>query len=140
MIFGENRAELRQAYCDAWQKCIAGRPLSPLEAQLAAVVEEHPEYQEAVLSEDKETDFPVEEGKINPFLHMGLHLSIRDQVKMDRPAGIKAVFDKLSAKIGSAHHAEHRMFDALAETLWEAQQRRSPPDETAYVQRLRRLY
>ena len=44
MIFGQDRNELRQMYADAWQKRVAGKVLSPLEAQIAQVVEEHPEY------------------------------------------------------------------------------------------------
>jgi hypothetical protein len=70
---------------------------------------------------------------------MGLHLGIREQVATDRPAGIATVFSGLAAKIGDPHKAEHQMIDALAETLWEAQRNNQPPDETAYIERLRKL-
>ena len=131
MIFGENREALRAAYRDAWEKHAAGQVLTPLEAQIAAVVEEHPEYHPEVRSPDSSEP-------TNSFLHMGLHLALRDQIKMDRPAGIAAEFTRLLALHGNAHAAEHRMFDALSETLWEAQERRGPPDENAYLERLRR--
>ena len=138
MIFGQNRNELRKMYADAWQKRSDGQVLSPLEAQIAQVVEEHPEYHGAVTG-DLDKDFAVEGGQTNPFLHMGLHLGIREQVATNRPAGIAAVFKALAARLGDPHEAEHRMIDCLAETLWESQRHTQPPDEAAYLEKLRRL-
>jgi len=138
VIFGQDRNELRAMYATAWQKHCDGDVLSPLEAQIAQVIADHPEYHTSV-SGDLERDFTVEGGKINPFLHMGLHMGIREQVATNRPAGIASVFGDLAAKTGDAHVAEHRMIDCLAETLWEAQSENRPPDESLYLQRLRQL-
>lgn len=138
MIFGQDRAELRAMYAAAWHKRESGVPLSPLEAQIAEVVAEHPQYI-ACLSDAIERDYTVERGETNPFLHMGLHLGIRDQVATDRPIGIRKVFEKLAANAGNGHAAEHRMIDCLAEVLWEAQRNNQPPDEVSYLERLRRL-
>ncbi len=139
MIFSNDRGELRRMYRTAWQKRVDGLPMSPLEAQIADVVELHPEYQAAVASEDIDRDFTPEGGQTNPFLHMGLHLGLREQLSTNRPAGIVAVFGALSEKLGDAHDAEHRMIDCLAETLWEAQSSNQPPDEKQYLEKLRRL-
>ena len=138
MIFSRDRSELRRMYVTAWQKHLDGGVLSPLENQIARVVAEHPEYHDAITG-DVQRDFAVEGGQINPFLHMGLHLGIREQVATDRPPGIAAVFCALAARSGDAHAAEHRMIDCLAETLWEAQRAASAPDEAAYLERLRQL-
>jgi hypothetical protein len=138
LIFGQDRNELRQMYADAWKKHTDGALLSPLEAQIAHVIEEHPEYHDALVG-DLGRDYAVEDGQANPFLHMGLHLGIREQVATNRPAGIAAVFEALAARLGDAHVAEHRMIDCLAEALWEAQRSNRPPDEAAYLERLRRL-
>lgn len=138
MIFGQDRGELRQMYASAWQKHCDKGVLSPLEMQIAQVVEDHPEYHEAVTG-DLEQDFSVEGGKTNPFLHMGLHLGIREQVATNRPAGIASAFQSLAAKIGDSHAAEHRMIDCLAETLWEAQRQNQAPDEAIYLEQLRQL-
>lgn len=43
------------------------------------------------------------------------------------------------ARTGANHAAEHRLIECLAETLWEAQRDRVPPDEQAYLERVRRL-
>ncbi len=126
-------------YVEAWQKSQAGQVMSPLEAQIAAVVDEHPEYQSVLLPDALESDFTPEGGKSNPFLHMGLHLAIREQVATDRPAGIAAVHQKLTQRTGDVHRAEHRMIDCLAESLWESQRSNQPPDESVYLERLQRL-
>jgi len=139
VIFGQDRDQLRQMYVTAWRKHEAGGPMSPLEAQIADVVALHPEYHDALEPGRLDSDFTVEGGKTNPFLHMGLHLGLREQIATNRPAGIREVFEALAARSGDAHAAEHRMIDCLAETLWESQSRNLPPDEAAYLERLRRL-
>jgi hypothetical protein len=131
-------------YIDAWRKSAAGEIMSPLEAQIAQVVSDHPEYQEMLTPEALEESFTPEGGKTNPFLHMGLHLAIRDQVATNRPPGIAAIFKDLVAKAGDPqagdpHVAEHKMVDCLAETLWEAQGRNAAPDEQQYIERLNNL-
>jgi hypothetical protein len=139
MIFGQDRNELRKMYAEAWKKQLAGQPMSPLELQIAAVVAQHPEYHDAVTGGDLDRDYTPEGGRTNPFLHMGLHLGIREQVATDRPAGIAKIYEALAARDGDPHAAEHRMIECLAETLWEAQSANRAPDEALYLERLRRL-
>jgi hypothetical protein len=70
---------------------------------------------------------------------MGLHLGLREQLATNRPAGIVQEHARLTRRMASAHAAEHRMVDALAETLWEAQRAGRAPDEQASLERQRRL-
>ena len=139
MIFGQDKNELRQMYIDAWRKSQLGDLLSPLEAQIAGVIEDHPEYQ-AMMSEDMiDASFTPEGGQTNPFLHMGLHLAVREQVATDRPPGVAALFNAILVRTGDSHATEHKVLECLAETLWEAQSNNAMPDEQAYLERLRRL-
>jgi hypothetical protein len=139
---GQNRDQLRRMYLDTWRKFSAHAPLEPLEAQVAAVIAEHPEYiawlesgEDALVAE-----FTPQGGRQNPFLHMGLHLAIRDQVATDRPVGVTSIHAALAKRLGDAHAAEHAMLESLAETLWEAQRNNTgAPDEQAYLERLRKL-
>jgi len=126
-------------YIDAWQKSQAGDILTALETQISQVVADHPEYQAMLTSEMLDEPFTPEQGETNPFLHMGLHLAIREQLATDRPPGIAALIRKLQQKTGDRHIAEHRALDCLAETLWEAQRNNTMPDEQAYMERLRQL-
>ncbi len=139
MIFGQDRGELRKMYQEAWRKRESGAPMSPLEAQIADVIALHPEYHDAVLSEDLNRDYLPEGGQSNPWLHMGLHLGLREQVATDRPPGIRKVWDRLLQRAIDPHDAEHQMVECLAETLWEAQSNNSAPDERAYLERLNKL-
>ena len=89
----QSRDELRRVYVEAWRKRRAGLPVEPLEAQVADVIALHPEYHAALERSDAalERDYTPEGGQSNPFLHMGLHLAVRDQIATDRPAGTTIV-------------------------------------------------
>jgi hypothetical protein len=136
----QGRDGLRRMYVEAWRKHVESRPLEPLEDQIVRVLEQHPEYQPAVASVDAaQRDFTPEGGETNPFLHMGLHLAIREQVATNRPPGIADVYRKLCARTGDVHAAEHRMIDCLGEAMWRSQRSGLPADEAAYLEALRRL-
>ncbi len=139
MIFGEDRTELRQMYLTAWEKRQSGRPLTPLEDGIAAVIAEHPEYHSALTDKGLDKDFNPDDGTPNPYLHMGLHLGIREQISTNRPAGIFSIFNKLSEQLGNIHDAEHRMIECLAEAIWSAQRDGRAPDEVAYFKKLNAL-
>ena len=139
MIFGSDRNELRQMYVDAWRKSCAGELMSPLEAQIAQVIQDHPEYQAVITAETLDESYTPAGGKTNPFLHMGLHLAVREQIATNRPAGIAEVFELLLTQTGDRHAAEHRALDCLAEALWTAQNNNTAPDEQAYLESLRHL-
>ena len=138
---GQNRDQMRRMYLEAWHKFSAREPLEPLQAQLAAVIAEHPEYVAWLEAGEQalSAEFTPEGGRENPFLHMGLHLAIREQVATNRPAGIAEIHQKLSQRLGDAHAAEHAMLEPLAEALWDAQRQGRVPDEQAYLERLRKL-
>ncbi len=138
MIFGNDRNELRAMYIDAWQRAQRGETLTPLQAQIAAVIQEHPEYH-ALLAGFAAGDAIDTDLEPNPFLHMGLHLAIREQVATDRPSGIRAAFAALAAQVGDAHTAEHRCAEVLGETLWQAQADGKAPDERAYLAGVQKL-
>jgi len=139
MIFGQDRQELRRMYADAWRKAREGSVLSPLEAQIAEVIADHPEYHGAVTGDHPDRSYAPDDGRTNPFLHMGLHLALRDQVATDRPPGIRAAFQAIASRAPDQMDAEHRAIECLAETLWEARTQNRAPDEQQYLERLKRL-
>jgi hypothetical protein len=139
VIFSSDRHALRRRFIEAWHKARAGGVMEPLEVQIAEVIAEHPEYQallervEAAL----DRDYLPETGETNPFLHMALHIAVREQLATDRPAGINHAFHALLAECSERHAAEHLMLECLAETLWSAQRAGRAPDEGAYLERIR---
>jgi len=141
MFESTSRADLRRRYLEAWRKRSARSPLEPLEAQIAAVIEAHPDYVPVLEAGENAlaAEFTPETGRENPFLHMGMHLAIREQVGTDRPHGIADIHARLVRALASEHAAEHAMMEALGETLWEAQRAGAAPDEKGYLARLNRI-
>jgi hypothetical protein len=119
---------------------LARAPLTPLEATIVDVVGAHPEYQALVSDQQAAVSFEpsIAPDAENPFLHMGLHLAVRDQLVVDRPPGVRAVHRLLQARYGDLHRAEHVLMEALGETLWQAQRDGHPPDEASYLALARR--
>jgi hypothetical protein len=111
-----------------------------MEALIADVIESHPEYHG--LLEDSEAtrqrDYSPDEGQTNPFLHMGMHIALREQAGADRPTGINEINQKLIAKLGQ-HDAEHAMMECLGQALWQAQRDNKAPDEAVYLECLKLL-
>lgn len=139
-MFGQNRQQLRQMYHDVWQKKQANEPLSALEAMLAQVISEHPEYHKIFNNDASlQQEYFVEDGQTNPFLHMGLHISLHEQISTDRPVGIRKTYQQLQAKFGDSHETEHHMMECLTESLWLAQKNNLPPSESDYLTALQKL-
>jgi hypothetical protein len=141
MFYGQTPTETRQFFFLSWSKYNQKQPLTPLEQQLAAVILDHPEYHSLLNNPDAnlEKNYFPELGETNPFLHMGLHLAIREQVSTDRPPGIHVIFNELTKKTQDPLTAEHDMMTCLAESLWQAQRHQSMPDEAAYLNACRQL-
>jgi hypothetical protein len=139
-VGGHTREQLRQSYADAWRKRLARSPLTPLESMIADVIELHPEYHTIVEDLKTAMSFEADTAGVaeNPFLHMGLHLAVREQISIDRPPGIRELLHVLQARLGDAHDAEHALMQALAEALWEAQRDGRAPDERHYLELARR--
>ena len=139
-MFGQNRQQLRQMYHDVWQKSQANESLSALESMVAQVIREHPEYHKIFNSDASlQQEYFVEDGNTNPFLHMGLHISLHEQISTDRPAGIRQAYQQLQAKFANAHETEHHMMECLTESLWLAQRNNQPPSESDYLTALKKL-
>jgi hypothetical protein len=141
LLFGTDRNRIRRYFGEVWRKHIEGQPLEPLERIIAGVIGAHPEYQTVLTGAEEALtrDYLPELGETNPFLHLGMHIAIQEQLRSDRPPGIVPVYEQLCQRYGDSHAAEHQMMECLGETLWEAQRNGAEPDADAYLQRLRRL-
>lgn len=141
MFYGETVQDTRQLFFSSWRKYRQNEVLYPLEQQIVDVILMHPEYHHILESSNGPKDqayFP-ELGQTNPFMHMGFHLAIRDQIAMDRPAGITAIYQQLITKYADVATVEHLLMEHLAECLWQAQRTQSMPDEEKYLQACQQL-
>jgi uncharacterized protein DUF1841 len=142
MLFaGQDRDAMRNAWRTAWARHLERLPLAPLQAQMVEVMALHPEYHpqlsaSAGLAPGVRED---PEAASDAFLHLGLHLALREQLSTGRPAGIVQIHRRLSARLNDIHQAEHRMMDVLEQALWQAQRDGRMPDEALYLAALHRL-
>lgn len=141
MFYGDKVQDTRQMFYSSWHKYRQKQVLVPLEQQIVNVIIDHPEYHALLdkpLADNNEAYFP-EMGLTNPFLHMGLHLAVRDQIVLDKPAGVFAIYQALLKKYLDNLMVEHMLLESFAECLWTAQRNRCEPDEQQYFQALKRL-
>ncbi|MEM7540273.1 MAG: DUF1841 family protein [Pseudomonadota bacterium] len=136
-MFVENRDDARRFFYQVWSKVANAEPLEPLENLVAEVIRAHPEYQ-ALLTDPSSTKHDFTDG-VNPFLHLGLHIALIEQLQTDRPTGILQIFKTLSERYGDPHQAEHQMMTCLAGQLQQASERGIAPDPAAYLTELERL-
>ena len=139
-MFTPDRNDVRKFFAEAWQKHLARLPVSALEAMAVDIVLLHPEYQQmlATTTAALEGEFSVEQGAMNPFLHLSLHLAVEEQLSIDQPRGLHAAFMRILDKSGDRHAALHAVLDCLGETVWRSQREGRPMDAEAYLDCVRR--
>ena len=139
-MFVESRDQSRQFFFTVWEKLSRSEALSPLEALIAGVIRAHPEYHRVLGQGERALERDFGGGETNPFLHMGLHVALIEQLQTDRPAGIMAVYRQLLQQNShDVHGLEHRLMEILAAVLWAANQRGALPDEQDYLARVRAM-
>jgi len=138
-MFDPSRDQARQFFVESWRKHKNREVLTQLEIIAADLIADHPEYQALLDNPDGiQKDFSVDDGQINPFLHLSLHLAIEEQLSINQPPGIREAFEQCQARHGDRHAALHDVLEALGETIWRAQRDKAPLDGLAYVEAVRR--
>lgn len=140
-MFATDRASLREVFFRAWHGYRENRTLEGVESVIVDVALRHPEYHAMLDTGDASAprDYHAALGETNPFMHMGLHIAVAEQLSIDQPPGVRGYYQRLSAQLPDPHAAEHAMMECLTETLWQSQQSSQPLDQIAYLRCLERL-
>lgn len=118
--------EYRVFFLQAWKKHLQGSKLSDLESQVRDVLLLYPQYI-SELNQDK--TYPLED---NPYIQMGLHLTVWDQVRTNRPEGIRPWF--LEACVANSQkEVEQLMLMVLRQTVYVSYQAGNLPCEQKYL-------
>ena len=136
-MFSNERNQMRQVFFTAWQKYLAKKPIEPLEAEVIEIIKLHPEYHALLANPEKYQHSDFDE--TNPFLHLSLHLALRDQIKTNRPQGIQLIYHTLLGQLKDPLQVEHKMMPCLQQILWEAQKLQTFPSEEAYLASLQSI-
>lgn len=134
-LYNPSRDQARQFLFDAWAKFKQQAPLTDLEKIAVEVMQMHPEYHAILEAPERymQQQYFPEMGETNPFLHLSLHLSVIEQIAINQPIGIKAIYEQLKQKHNDQHLAQHDILDCLAETIWQSQRNNTPLDSTHYL-------
>lgn len=139
-MFSPTRDQARRFFVEAWDREKRGLELTQLQRMAAGIVALHPEYHglleggEAAVARE----WTPEQGETNPFLHLSLHLAVEEQLSIDQPPGIVALFASLLLSRTDRHAALHEVLECLGETVWQAQRNAAAPDANAYLDCIRR--
>lgn len=139
-MFSPSQDDVRRFFCSAFTKHETQAILTPIEAIARDWIVQHPEYANALSDVDTAlaTDYTVEQGQSNPFLHLSMHLSIAEQISIDQPPGIRTAFLTLARRLDSEHEAHHQIMECLGQMMWASQRNGVPPDGVAYVECVKR--
>jgi hypothetical protein len=135
-----SREDARRFWFEVRRKQREAAVLEPIESLASDIVSKHPEYHSLLDNPDefREQDWSVEGGQPNPFLHLGMHLAIREQVSIDQPTGIRDLYVNYARKIDNALEADHLFAECLAEQIWQVQHNRVPFSSEQYLSDIRR--
>ena len=136
-MFDPSRDQVREMFFGTWRKYRAGEPLTGIETIALEVILAHPEYHEVLAAPERYRDEDYVD-RLNPFLHMSLHVALEEQLAIDQPPGIAAAYEQLLVRMGDRHAALHEALECLAETVWRAQRDHAAPDADAYLECLAR--
>ena len=134
-LFNPSRDEVREFFFDAWAKFKLQKPLTDLEKIALGVMHMHPEYHAILQAPEqfKSQEYFPEFGVTNPFLHMSLHVSILEQISINQPIGIAALYETLKTKHQNEHDAQHDILECLGEVIWQAQRNNNALDSQQYL-------
>jgi len=136
-MFNPSPTQVRQFFTEAWRKHRERLVLTPLETMAVDWALQHPEYHPDLENPNApDADYSVESGRVNPFLHLAMHLAITEQLSIDQPPGIRAAYQRLSAT-RNEHDAMHTMMECLGQVIWEAQRLGTPFSSEAYLELIR---
>jgi hypothetical protein len=131
-MFSPSREQVREMFFGTWRKYRAGEPLVGIESLALDIILQHPEYHDVLSAPARYQDKDYTD-ESNPFLHMSLHLALEEQLSIDQPPGIAALFAQLLSRKQERHGALHDALECLAHTVWHAQRHAAPPDAKAYL-------
>ena len=133
-MFTPTRDQARQLFFDTWVKYQRQEMLMGIEQIVLEVILQHPEYHDMLENAEvyRDKDFLPEMGDTNPFLHMGMHVAIKEQLSINQPIGICDRYSSLLQQTEDEHETLHKIMECLAEMLWQSQRNKSAPDATVY--------
>ena len=141
MFATQDRAQTREVFFRAWRRYREQQTLEGVEQTMVRVLLRHPEYHDLLdrPDEHRDRDYSPDLGQVNPFMHLGLHLVIEEQLALGQPGVIRRHYQTLLRRLADEHAVQHRLMECLGETLWRAGHERTGFSESVYLECLERM-
>lgn len=139
MLLGRDRHQTRAVFFRAWRRHRENLPLEGVEPLIVTVALRHPEYHPLLDDPARAEDQDYLPETANPFLHLGMHIAVEEQLALDQPRGIRAHYQRLRARMADEHAVQHHIMECLGEWLWRAGREGAPAGETVYLDCIARL-
>ena len=139
-MFVQNSTDSRRFFMGVRKKMLTQELLQPLEAMIANILNEHPEYNGLLTDEEKafSDEYLTNNFDVNPFLHLGLHVALQEQLDANRPAGIASIYQSHRMRgLNDEHQLRHLMMGCLSNSLYKSQTSNAMPDEAEYLECLK---
>ncbi len=131
--------QMREMFFSVWDKRQDGVNLSLVEQQIWYVISAYSEFHYIFANPDKYMFKDTWSDDKNPFLCMGLHLGVMEQVINDSPEGIKPLYLKLCEQMKYAVKAEIAMRKVMVRFVKKTANENKPLDSRKYLLALETL-
>ena len=129
----------REIICVIWERCQNGERLSVEQEHIARVLHEHEQYHSAWEIGNVLVDSQYTIGGVNPFLHVHIHLSVENQLRINDPPEVREVTAALEKRRYSRHEAIHAIGAVLLDEMYDMMHSKRSFDRDRYVSGVRGL-
>lgn len=121
-----------------WETAQRDNSLEGEDAQLADIMRQHTEWHHLWAHIDELSDAAVEEGGVNPIVHILMHQVVLNQINGVLPPA-RTTYDALIASGLDWHEAIHRIAAVFSEEFWAVVKFKKLFDEAKYLRHLKEL-
>ena len=130
-MIDKQRHDSRDFFYQTFAKMQQPAELNHLELMTSEIIKMHPEYHQFLKQPNlfHNKDFHTSDHLLNPFLHMGLHLTLKEFMILNQPEGIGNIYRQFCIIHSDQHEAEHAMIDCIQVIIHEAQYHKKPLEQ-----------
>jgi len=137
--YQEMKALSRRRLRLIWEMARLGGSIKDDDARLVKAMREHPEYGDLWDRLDELSDAQIEQGGVNPIVHVLIHQTIENQIAAGEPKQVGQTVEELMRRGLPRHEAIHHVGSVLVDEIWHILKDRRSFDEPGFVRKLRRL-
>jgi len=100
-----------------WVNAKKGLPLKDDEKRLVEIMRQHPDLENLWNRLDQVTDQEIAAMKVNPILHITMHLTVENQIVLNQPRETNETVNFLLAKGYNRHQVIHAVANVLIQEI-----------------------